>query len=132
MIVRTCLLVSDDPDDHIEFSEALYEISNDVILVTVAHAEKAVDLLALRQCVPAYIFLNLAMSGFDPDIFLKAVEGNPELDAVEIIAYGEYADYEKIKTRRITAFLDQQMSYADLRKFLQKVIGSDGSTNHNG
>src|SRR5688500_10502081 len=119
MIVRTCLLVSDDPDDHIEFSEALYEISNDVILVTVTHPGKAVDLLVLRQCVPSYIFLNLEMNGLNPDDFLMAVEANADLKGIEIIAYGEYGDYDKLKTRRVTAFLNHQMSYTELRNFLQ-------------
>lgn len=122
MIVRTCLLVSDDPDDHIEFSEALYEISNDVILVTVTHPGKAIELLALRQCVPAYIFLNLEMTGYDADDFLTAIEANGDLEGIEIIAYGEYSDYDKLKTRRISAFLNHQMSYTELRNFLQKVV----------
>jgi hypothetical protein len=122
MIVRTCLLVSDDPDDHVEFSEALYEISSDVILVTVTHPGKAVDLLLLRQCVPSYIFLNLEMNGLNPDDFLMAVERNVDLQGIEIIAYGDYSDYEKLKTRRISAFLNHQMSYSELRNFLQKVV----------
>ena len=122
MIVRTCLLVSDDPDDHIEFSEALYEISDDLILVTVTHPAKAVELLALRQCLPAYIFLNLEMAQFNPDDFLMAVEANPDLEGTEIIAFGEYSDYEKLQTRRVSAFLNNQMNYTELKNFLQKVV----------
>ena len=122
MIVRTCLLVSDDPDDHVEFSEALYEVSDDIVLVTVTHPGKAVDLLALRQCVPSYIFLNLEMGGFDPDDFLRAIEANPDLEGIEVIAFGEYSDYEKLQTRRVSRFLNHQMNYTELRNYLEKVI----------
>ena len=122
MILRTCLLVSDDPDDHIEFSEALYEISDDIILVTVTHPGKAVNLLALRQCIPAYIFVNLEMNGFDPDDFLRAIDANPDLEGIELIAYGDYGDYQKLQTRRVTAFMNNQMNYTELRNFLKKVV----------
>ena len=122
MILRTCLLVSDDPDDHIEFSEALYEISDDIILVTVTHPGKAIDLLALRQCIPAYIFVNLEMNGFDPDDFLRAIDANPDLEGIELIAYGDYGDYQKLQTRRVTAFMNNQMNYTELRNFLKKVV----------
>ena len=122
MVVRTCLLVSDDPDDHIEFSEALYEISDDIVLVSVAHPEKALGLLALRQCFPSFIFLNLEMNGFQPDDFIKSIEENQDLDGIDLIAYGEYGDYDKLKTRRVSAFINSDMSYTELRNFLQKIV----------
>jgi CheY-like chemotaxis protein len=122
MIVKTCLLVSDDPDDHIEFSEALYEISNDIVLVTVTHPQKAIDLLKMRKCNPDYIFFNLEMNGFNPDEFLLAIEEDPEFENIPLIAFGEYGDYDKLKSRRISSFLNSDTSFSELRNFLTKIV----------
>jgi two-component SAPR family response regulator len=122
MIGKTCLLISDDPDDHIEFSEALYEISNDIILVTVTHPNKALDLLKMKKCNPDFVFINLEMNGFAADDFFTAVEEDPELENIDVIAFGEYGDYDKLKTRRISSFMNNGTSFSELRNFLQKVV----------
>jgi two-component SAPR family response regulator len=122
MIVKTCLLISDDPDDHIEFSEALYEISNDIILLSVTHPKKALDLLSMKKCNPDFIFVNLEMNGYNADEFLTAVEENPDLENIRVVAYGEYGDYDKIKTRRISSFLNNDTSFSELRNFLSKIV----------
>jgi CheY-like chemotaxis protein len=122
MILRTCLLVSDDPDDHLEFSEALYEISSDTILMTVADANKALELLTMKRHVPDYILLDLAMNGINTDAFLEALHSDPELDNITVIAYGEYADFGKVKTPGISVFLNSGFTYSDLRNFLSKIV----------
>jgi len=120
MIVRTCLLISDDPDDHIEFSEALYEISDDVVLVTVSDIKKALDLLGTRKCVPDFIFLNLGISGFDPKEFLKVLDDDSYLSNVKVVAYGEC---ESSLSARVSSILDINASYSELKEALKKVIG---------
>src|SRR5688500_13634794 len=100
MIVRTCLLISDDPDDHIEFSEALYEISDDTVLISVADLKKAMELLSLKRCIPEYIFLNIAMSGFNPDDLFSSMD-EPELKHIQVIAYGESRHFSNLCKHRI-------------------------------
>jgi two-component SAPR family response regulator len=124
MMVKTCLLVSDDPDDHIEFSEALYEISNEIILISVTHPKKALDLLLMKKCNPDFIFVNLEMNGFSPDDFLTAIEQDPDLERISLIAFGEYSEYDKLKSRRISSFMNNDTSYSELRNFLAKVVNS--------
>ncbi|MEX2234197.1 MAG: hypothetical protein WD824_18680 [Cyclobacteriaceae bacterium] len=124
MIVKTCLLVSDDPDDHIEFSEALYEISNDIVVISVTHPKKALDLLSMKKCRPDFIFVNLEMNGCSPDEFLTAIEKDHDLENIRLIAFGEYGEYDKIKTRRISCFMNNDISFSELRNFLAKVINS--------
>jgi len=121
MIVRTFLLISDDPDDHIEFSEALYEISDDTVLVTVTDLQKAVGLLALKKCIPEYVFLNLSISGFNPDMFFTTLE-DPDLQRVNVIAFGESPDLADFHSSRITAILGTNLSYSELKRFLEKVV----------
>ena len=121
MIVRTCLLISDDPDDHIEFSEALYEISDDTVLVTIANSRKAVDLLALKRCIPEYIFVNLGITDLDTELFFSTLE-DPALRHVQVIACGESPDLSNMRNPRVAAFLDLDVSYSDLKAFLEKVV----------
>jgi hypothetical protein len=120
MIVRTCLLISDDPDDHVEFSEALYDISDDTVLVTVSDIGKAIDLVAVKKCVPEFILLNVAIPEFRPDKFFDALNDDPALKNVQVITYG---DGDPIHSPRITAFLDQDVSYSELKETLRRVIG---------
>jgi DNA-binding NarL/FixJ family response regulator len=121
MIVRTCLLISDDPDDHTELSEALYEISDDTVLITVAGLTKALDLLALKKCIPEFIFLNVGMSDFEPETFFRRLD-DPALKHVQVIACGESPDLENLTHARVTAFLHTDVSYSELKSFLQRVL----------
>lgn len=120
MIVRTCLLISDDPDDHVDFSEALNETAGDAVLVSISDFKKALDLLTLKKCVPDFIFINFAISGFRPHQFLDTLQDDPLLAEVRIIAYGES---EPVQSLRITAFLDHDLSYSELKAVLKNVMG---------
>ena len=120
MTVRTCLLISDDPDDHIEFSEALYELSDDIVLLIVSDVQKAVDLLKLRKCLPEYIFINMEIPGIDPDVFFSTLEADPVLEKVKVIGFGESGPF--VSSPRFTAFLNSDMNYTELRKALRGIV----------
>jgi hypothetical protein len=124
MIVRTCLLISDDPDDHIEFSEALYDISDDTVLVMVSNPRKAVDLLALKRCIPEYIFLKIGINDFDPEILFETLD-DPDLRHVQVIACVEAPEFARFRNPRIAAFLDADASYSELKTFLARLMGAN-------
>ena len=118
-MVRTCLLISDDPDDHIELSEALYEISDDTVLIAVSDVGKALDLLSAKKCIPEFIVLNLIISELIAKEFLNAIDANPALSHVQIIAFGES---EAIKHTRVAAILYANLTYSELKEALKKLI----------
>src|SRR5688572_17083107 len=120
MVVKTCLLISDDPDDHVEFSEALYEISDDTVLMTVSDISKAIDLLTLKKCVPEFIFLNINIPAFRPDTFFDTLHDDPILKEVQVIVYG---DDRSIQSPRIATFLDSDISYSELKQRLKSIVG---------
>ena len=122
MSVRTCLLVSDDPDDHIEFTEALYGISDDVIVLIVPDPKRASDLVLSKRHIPDYLIVDLAMYGFSHDDFFATLQQDPDFGKIFILAYGDDADYENVKTKRFSAFLNRDATYSDLRTLLQKVL----------
>jgi len=119
MIVKTCLLISDDPDDHIEFSEALYELSNDTILVTVSDIRKAIDLLLLKRCVPEFIILNASVANFDADVFFTALDRELVLKDVKVIVYGEPIP----SSSRVVSVLEMELSFSQLKGALKQVLG---------
>lgn len=121
MIVRTCLLVSDDPDDHIEFSEALSEISDETVVMSVSDPKKAIEVLLLKKCTPEYLLLNLAMADFSPESFFDALQGD-SLKSVLVIAYGEVMDINSVRHPRIDRFLDDGMSFSELKKALKAIV----------
>ena len=123
MIIKTCLLISDDPDDHIEFSEALYEVSNDAVLVTVSDMKKSIDLLLLQKCVPEFIFLNLSIADLDLKGLFHALD-RPGLDGIQVVAYAEPADATEERHQGITSFLDINSSYSQLKTYLRELLGN--------
>ena len=125
MIVRTCLLISDDPDDHIEFSEALYEISDDTVLVTVSGIKKAAELLRLRKCTPEFIFLNAGISDFDSKTFFAMLHNDELLRKVKVILYG---DPMPDMVSSIAVVLDPDLTYSELKEVLKKEIGRVAGT----
>ena len=122
MSVRTCLLVSDDPDDHIEFTEALYGISDDVIVLIVPDPKRAADLVLSKRHIPDYLIVDLAMNGFSHDDFFATLHRDPDFGKIFIIGYGDDADYDNQKTKPYSAFLNKDSTYSDIRTLLQKVI----------
>lgn len=119
MTIRTALLVSDDPDDPVEFSEALYQISDDTVLVTVSDVNKAIDLLRLKHCVPDFVFVNTAIEGFAPDRFFDTLEHDPGLRGVKVLVFGDPVSYD---SDRIMARLYGHLSFSRLKKALSDMI----------
>lgn len=85
-MIKTCLVLSDDPDDHQILYDAISEISTDIALVILAdpnHLQRMVD---QRVLVPDYIV-------FDPDLLdgysdqLSSVSKNNT--DIKLIAYSE-------------------------------------------
>ncbi|MGC1243319.1 MAG: hypothetical protein WA874_17135 [Chryseosolibacter sp.] len=127
MTVRTCLLVSDDPDDHVEFTEALFEISGDVIVLIVPDAKRAADLVLSKRHVPDFMIVDLApVNDFSHEDFFTTLHGDPDFEDMFILAYGDYSDYETVKTKYVSAFLERDTTYSDMRALLRKVVAAEG------
>ena len=124
MIVKTCLLISDDPDDHIEFSEALYDISDEIVVMTVLDFRKAIDLLVTKKCVPEFVVLNLGMSDFAPDNFFTVLREDRALTNVKVIAYGEGGELKRDDSARINRFLHDDLPFSELKKELKAVLAA--------
>jgi CheY-like chemotaxis protein len=122
MNVKTCLLVTDDPDDHQSFSEALSEISANTILIVILDSEKATMLLESKKLIPDYIFVDLSMHGIHIREFMEAVKRDGSLRTIPAILYGDEDELNKIQQVDSVPFFPKDYNYAELRSFLMDVV----------
>lgn len=122
MNLEICLLVTDDPDDHQVFSEALSEISPGMVLVVVPDSEKALELLKAKKFIPDYIFLDLSMHGVRGYNFLKILKGDDDLKGIPAVVYGGDGELEDTRDVDIAAFFSKDYNYSELRRFLKDIL----------
>jgi ribosomal protein L25 (general stress protein Ctc) len=124
MQLKTCLLVTDDPDDHQAFSEAFSEISDNTILIVILDSKKASLLLQEKKYVPNYIFVDLSMHGIHINEFMNGVRVDSTLNGIPTILYGEEEELKKIPSTYGMPFFSKDYNYAELRSFLIEILKS--------
>lgn len=122
MSVKTCLLVTDDPDDHQAFSEALSEFSAQTVVLIVLDSDKALELMQSKRHIPDYIFVDLSMHGIRTDIFLQEIKSNPDIHSVPKVVYGAKSAFERIEDNQGLIFFRKDYEYSELRNFLKEYI----------
>ena len=122
MTVRTCLLVSDDPDDHVEITEAIYEIADDIVVFVVSDARRAASLLLSKRHIPDYFIVDIGVNGFTHDHFFSSLKTDSEYKSMFVLAYGDASEFENLRLDGISAFMERDTSYSVIRDFLRKVI----------
>jgi hypothetical protein len=125
MSSKTYLLVTDDPDDHQAFSEAIAEISMKTIVLIVLDSERALEWLHTKKYIPDSIFVDLSMHGIRINSFLKSINGGAYLSNVPIVVYGPQSSFELIEDKDRLVFFNKDYEYSELRGFLKKLIYSD-------
>src|SRR5687768_2010980 len=108
MTEQICLLVTDDPDDHQAFSEALSEISEGAIVLIILDSQKAIQLFKTHTLRFDYIFLDLTMNGIRVNSFLKSIHANADLKSVRILVYGEEKSFPGIESNANLAFFKKE------------------------
>jgi hypothetical protein len=130
--LKTCLLISDDPDDHFEFSEALLEASTDTVLVSVFDSRKVVELLKTRRVIPDYVFLDLSMSEHNQHQIHALLHSDGQFNEIKFISYGSAQGKNSISSS-----LSKDYSYTDLKEFVKRALSADtdhraGNSDHKG
>lgn len=129
MTVKTCLLITDDPDDHQAFSEAFAEVSENTVVLIVLDSQKALEMLRARKHLPDFIFLDISMHGIRINTFLKyiKVEGG-NLKQIPIVVYGDVSEFYKLEYSSEVTFFNKEYEYSELRDFLRELfrIPDDG------
>jgi CheY-like chemotaxis protein len=118
MTVTTCLLVTDDPDDHQSFSEAFAEISENAVVLIVLDSLKALTLIRSQKHAPDYIFLDLSMHNIRINTFLNTIRGDRELRHTPTVVYGDETSLIKVGSAENVIFFNKHYEYSELRDFL--------------
>ncbi len=124
MTVKTCLLVTDDPDDHQAFSEAFSDVSREAIVLNVLDSVKALQLLKAQKYIPDYFFIDLSMHGIRINAFLKIIGGDPTISKIPTVLYGHESDILEVEGGDAYLFFDKEYGFTELRNFLKEFVGS--------
>lgn len=122
MTAKTCLLVTDDPDDHQAFTEALSEISSRTIVLVVLDSDKALELMQSKRHIPDYIFVDLSMQGIRTNTFLSTIKGDPDIHSVPTVVYGTKSAFDRIEDVEGLIFFNKEYEYSELRNFLKEYM----------
>jgi CheY-like chemotaxis protein len=118
MTVKTCLLVTDDPDDHQSFSEAFAEISENAVVLIVLDSLKALTLIKSQKHAPDYIFLDLSMHNIRINTFLNTIRSDSEMKDTPTVVYGDETSLIKVDAAENVTFFNKHYEYSELREFL--------------
>jgi len=125
-MIQVCLLVSDDPDDQLAFSEAVAEIDELAIVLIVLDSHKGLQFLQSHKLQPDYLFLDISMHGLRINTFLKGIRKEKTLSQMPILVYGEERDFKKIEDPSGLEYFRKDFDYTDLRRMLKDYFSRKG------
>lgn len=119
--IRTTLLISDDLDDHLSFTEAFQRVAPAMVVIAVLSQEKALELLRSRKLVPDYIFLDMTTPDSDLTKFLSNVKMIEDGKKFSVTVYGEDNDMINRQRSGISKF-DKDYEFPQLVDFFKSLI----------
>jgi CheY-like chemotaxis protein len=122
MIVKTCLLVTDDPDDHQVIAEAISDISESTILLNILDSQKALLLMKEGEYRPDYLMLDISMHGIKINSILKFIRTESPEPRIPVIIYGPLEPFLQIEDHHNLIFFNKEYEYAELKDFLRKIF----------
>lgn len=117
--LKTCLLVSNDPDDHQILFEAIKEITDDVVLTVVMDGEHIFEMLKTKKIHPDYLIIDTEMDGIGP-AFLKQILSVDGTSKIPLIIYTDREVNEKLLPGSVS--LSKQLSYSEIKSRLKEIL----------
>jgi CheY-like chemotaxis protein len=124
MPLRTCLLVTDDSDDHQSISEAISQISEKTVVLNVLDSQMALLLLREKESKyqPDYIFLDLSMHGLRINSLLKSIRNEDGFFKSPVVVYGDIELFNQIDNAEHLIFFSKDYQYSELLDFLRTIF----------
>lgn len=118
-------LVDDDIDDQEIFKSALAKVDERLNLLTANNGYDALQLLASRETLPDYIFVDLNMPRMGGMQFLKEIKKTEILKDIPVIIYSTSNNpKDVISTEQLGAvrFITKPARFSDLCLLLQNLL----------
>ena len=119
--IRTTLLISDDLDDHLSFTEAFQTVAPGMVVIAILSQEKALELLRSRKLVPDYIFLDMTTPDSDLTKFLSSVKMIEDGKKFSVTVYGEDSDTPNRTISGVSKF-DKDYEFPQLINFFKTLL----------
>ena len=119
------LVVDDDIDDLLFFTDALVEIDPQIECVAAVNGIEALKKLGTMPVRPDYIFLDLNMPKMNGKQCLKHIKNNPLLQSIPVIIYSTSRlqdDMDEVRELGATAFLIKPNKFQQLKVEIAAIL----------
>lgn len=125
ILKTTLLLVEDDEDDRMFFSQAIKEIDIDVCFKSLTNGLEALNYLETSAALPHAIFLDINMPIVDGYNCLKQIRSNACYDDIVIFMYSTCYIQEtanKFKNAGADFYIRKPISFKELKQLIEKAL----------
>lgn len=126
---KTILIIDDDADDRMFFSEALMEIDHSIHCVMAINGQQALEVLQKSaKTPPDYIFLDMNMPRLNGLQCLKQIKKSKDHWHIPIIIFTtsrQHSDAEEAKRLGADLFLTKPSKFDELVNMLRFIIAQE-------
>jgi hypothetical protein len=120
-ILKTCLLLSDDPDDFQILGEGLKEVSNNIIILMCADGTQVGELLMQQHIKPDYLLIDYFLTKLNCHQLLLDIKQSGNLKDTRIGVFGiaRPADFPDDCT-----FFARAGTYSETKEMLTRLVNN--------
>jgi CheY-like chemotaxis protein len=126
---KSILLVEDDADDRMLFTDALNELTTDVRLKTASHCDDGIDALIKPQDeLPDLVVMDINMPGKNGLECLEDIRNHARLKKLPVVILSTDTAAEVIEDayrRGANFYISKPNSFQELKREIQKIITTD-------
>ncbi|HMV11182.1 MAG TPA: response regulator [Cyclobacteriaceae bacterium] len=126
---KSILLVEDDADDRMLFTEALYELTADVRLRTASHCDDGIDsLIKPHDELPDLVVMDINMPGKNGLECLEDIRSHSRLYTLPVVILSTDTDESVIEDayrRGANFYISKPNSFQALKREVHKLITTD-------
>jgi CheY-like chemotaxis protein len=126
---KSILLVEDDADDRMLFSDALNELGSDTKLKTATHCEDGIDSLIKPQDeLPDVVVLDINMPGKNGLECLEDIRNHSRLRKIPVVILSTTKDEGVIKdaySKGANFYISKPSSFSGLKNEIRKILSMD-------
>ncbi|MFN8334207.1 MAG: response regulator [Cyclobacteriaceae bacterium] len=126
---KSILLVEDDADDRMLFTEALYELTADVRLRTASHCDDGIDsLIKPHDELPDLVVMDINMPGKNGLECLEDIRKHSRLYTLPVVILSTDTDESVIEDayrRGANFYISKPNSFQALKREVHKLITTD-------